>query len=390
MKKILFDLTKTQPVDGSKFHGGGKYGAVVFKKLVEKAPEKVAMFYNESVYLDPSIEELCMKFNIPMERKSSIDVVSAAKKYGGVLYSPLNDPSYIKDPSVHAIVTIHGLRVLEMPYDEYESVYAKRKKLIEKLLGNTFIYKLLLSKKRKNDFIKNWNSRKKSLMSENLSFVTVSNHSKYSLLSFFPTLNENNIKVFYSPSTIDDSISLDDYKNIYGKYFLIVSGNRWLKNSARAILALDEIISEHPDFEGKVVVTGIQNRSELNVKIKNESRFVFRGYVDEVELKGLYHNAHLLVYPSLNEGFGYPPLEAMHEGCPVISSAIASIPEVCGDAVMYFNPYSIPEIKMRILQMENDGTRDLFVNRGIEQQKKILKKQHEDLDLLINYILSFI
>ena len=97
-----------------------------------------------------------------------------------------------------------------------------------------------------------------------------------------------------------------------------------------------------------------------------------------------------LVYPSLNEGFGYPPLEAMHEGCPVIASAIASIPEVCGDAVMYFNPFLISEIKMRILQMEDSSVRTNYVQKAIDRQIIVEKKQKADLDALCEYLLSFL
>lgn len=390
MKKILFDLTKTQPLNGTKFHGGGKYGIAVFKKIVELAPDKIAAYYNESLYIDSVVMKLCQENNIPVVKKSERSVTDAAKMFGGVLYSPLNDSAYLKDSEVHAIVTIHGLRVLEMPYDKYEECYAVGCGTIVRFLKKSLLYKYILERKRKKKFQKDLTQKRITFSKENLSFVTVSNHSKYSLLSFFPELREKNIKVFYSPSTIDDSVSLDDYKNPYGKYFLIVSGNRWLKNSVRAMLALDELITEHPDFEGIVVVTGLKEINEVDVKIKNLDRFVFLEYVEENQLKGLYRHANLLVYPSLNEGFGYPPLEAMHEGCPVVASAIASIPEICGDAVMYFNPFSTAEIKMRILQMENSETKMHFIKKGIEREKIIAKKQAEDLESFAEYILSYI
>jgi glycosyltransferase involved in cell wall biosynthesis len=169
-----------------------------------------------------------------------------------------------------------------------------------------------------------------------------------------------------------------------------VSGNRWIKNSIRALKAFDEIFSERPNSEGKVIITGIKQPKILQKYIKNYSRFEFLDYVDESILNSLYRDAYLFVYPSLNEGFGYPPLEAMAEGTPVIASAIASIPEVCGDAALYFNPFLTSEIKMRILQMESKEVRDEFIKKGIERSSLIRKKQDDDLESLVHQLISFI
>lgn len=391
MKKLLFDLTKVQPVDGSKFHGGGKYGLVVFKKLVEKDSSKIAAFYDESRYIDPSILDLCKEKNIPTVLKSEMCVTDAAKMFGGVLYSPLNDSAYLKDPEVHAIVTIHGLRVLEMPYDEYEGLYKKANvSFFKRFFWGTKLFRMMLKVKRQKEYLNNLTYYRNLLNNENYTFVTVSEHSKNSILSFVPKLGADSIKVFYSPTTIDEHASNENCKNPYGSYFLIVSGDRWLKNAARAIEALDELFSERPQIQENVVITGLKSIDNLSVKIKNKHKFIAVDYVDETCLKSLYQKAKMLIYPSLNEGFGYPPLEAMHEHCPVIASAIASIPEVCGDAVIYFNPYSKAEIKMRILQMMDETVRTQYIEKGTCRQKLIEKKQKEDLDELAQYLMSFV
>jgi glycosyltransferase involved in cell wall biosynthesis len=69
-----------------------------------------------------------------------------------------------------------------------------------------------------------------------------------------------------------------------------------------------------------------------------EGRVVFPGYVDDADLPALYSAAAVFVYPSLYEGFGLPPLEAMACGTPVISSNAASLPEVVGDAALLVDP----------------------------------------------------
>src|SRR5690606_29064703 len=90
-------------------------------------------------------------------------------------------------------------------------------------------------------------------------------------------------------------------------------------------------------------------------RIKNRGQFVFLDYVSERELRALYQNAYLLLYPSLNEGFGYPVLEAMKYGVPVVASSFTSIPEVCGDAALYVNPLAVHEmVKRRLRRCDED------------------------------------
>ena len=73
--------------------------------------------------------------------------------------------------------------------------------------------------------------------------------------------------------------------------------------------------------------------------------------VDDAMLARLYRGATLLVYPSLYEGFGLPPLEAMSAGCPVLVSRTASLPEVCGDAVHYFDPAAEPSLRTELQRL---------------------------------------
>ena len=112
------------------------------------------------------------------------------------------------------------------------------------------------------------------------------------------------------------------------------------------------------------------------------------GYVDDMDLEYLYANAYSFIYPSLNEGFGYPPIEAMHYGIPVLSSPFSSIPEVCGDAVIYFNPFSIDEIKNRILMILEPNIHNHYEELSKQRYDLITKKQNEDLDGLIKYLFN--
>ena len=85
---------------------------------------------------------------------------------------------------------------------------------------------------------------------------------------------------------------------------------------------------------------------------------------DEKKLNKIYSDASLLVYPSLYEGFGLPPLEAMRCGCLVASSNIKPIREVCGDVPIFFNPKNIIDIKQKL---------EKILKSPILQKKKIRK-----------------
>lgn len=93
-----------------------------------------------------------------------------------------------------------------------------------------------------------------------------------------------------------------------------------------------------------------------------------RGYVGKGELLELYRQASLLVFPSLYEGFGLPVLEAMACGTPVACSRAASLPEVGGDAVAYFDPYSIEEMAAVIEQVLDSPSRQAELREGGPKQ----------------------
>ncbi|UBM58076.1 glycosyltransferase [Marinilongibacter aquaticus] len=382
MKKIVFDLTKTQPVGDIKYHGGGRYGEIVFEALANKFFEVVVGFYDSRKWINPKILDICRKRNIELIDSSRFSLNDVANEFGGVVYSPLLERRVTSlDENIIYICTIHGLRTLEMPYDSYSGFYEERR--LVNILKPIFKFKAIL--KRRKELLK----YRETFNLKNLKLITVSHHSKSSILSFIPFLNSKDIPVFYSPSTVSqEKDSHQEVVEARDKYYLIVSGNRWIKNSLRAMIAIDQIFEERPSIEGKVIVTGVGNVDVFKRHIKHLERFEFLEYVSESELEHLYKYAFLFIYPSLNEGFGYPPLEAMSFGTPIIASAIASIPEICGDAVSYFNPYSIDEIKMRILQMEDSNYRDTFLDLMQKRFDFVSQRQRDDLSRLTDFIYS--
>ena len=84
------------------------------------------------------------------------------------------------------------------------------------------------------------------------------------------------------------------------------------------------------------------------------AQVVHAGGVNDAQLKALYQHALALVFPSLDEGFGLPPLEALGLGCPVAAAQIGAMPEVCGDAVLYFDPHSAEAILAAMIRLKDD------------------------------------
>jgi glycosyltransferase involved in cell wall biosynthesis len=126
--------------------------------------------------------------------------------------------------------------------------------------------------------------------------------------------------------------------------FLLYPANRWPhKNHERLFQAFAAVRRERPELS--LVLTGAGHGRVLPDGV------VSRGRVPDDDLVELYRSAAALVFPSLYEGFGLPPLEAMACGCPVAVSRAASLPEVCGEAAVYFDPESVEDIARGIAQV---------------------------------------
>jgi glycosyltransferase involved in cell wall biosynthesis len=125
--------------------------------------------------------------------------------------------------------------------------------------------------------------------------------------------------------------------------FLLYPANRWPhKNHQRLFEAFAIVRRERPEL--RLVLTGSGHEGTTTPGVE------LRGWVSFDELAELYRRAAALVFPSLYEGFGQPPLEAMACGCPVAVSRVTSLPEICGDAAEYFDPNSPEDIAAATLR----------------------------------------
>jgi glycosyltransferase involved in cell wall biosynthesis len=147
---------------------------------------------------------------------------------------------------------------------------------------------------------------------------------------------------------------------VTGKYLLYVGNYYPYKNIVRLIDALPSVIDKHPGFKLILVGRADEFKKELNEAITAngvEESVVFTGFVTDSELANLYQHASLYVFPSLSEGFGLPGLEAMSYGLPVAASTATCIPEVLGDAAVYFDPVDTTDMARVIDETLSDPKR---------------------------------
>lgn len=145
---------------------------------------------------------------------------------------------------------------------------------------------------------------------------------------------------------------------IEGEYFLYLGTLEPRKNLVRLIQAYEILCSRHGDAP-KLVIAGGKGWQYADIfsaaaPLRAEGNILFADYVSVSALAALYSGAVAFVFPSLYEGFGLPPLEAMACGTPVIVSDAASLPEVVGDAALLVDPYSVETIAEAMQRVLND------------------------------------
>jgi glycosyltransferase involved in cell wall biosynthesis len=125
------------------------------------------------------------------------------------------------------------------------------------------------------------------------------------------------------------------------------------------LIIIGDELSKHPDLRRTVIRGGVQN----------DVRFM--GFIPIEMLRVFYDAAKIFVFPSLYEGFGLPPLEAMAHGTPVVTSNTSSLPEVVGNAAVLVNPENVFEISRAMHRMLTDQPlRERMKAAGIEQARR--------------------
>tara|TARA_X000000368_G_scaffold402024_1_gene375497 strand:+ start:2577 stop:3674 length:1098 start_codon:yes stop_codon:yes gene_type:complete len=203
--------------------------------------------------------------------------------------------------------------------------------------------------------------------------IAISNNTKKDLMEFY-NINESKITTIYHGPTsnlIDINSEIRKTAEFSKPYLLYVGHRSGYKNFNLLINAIG--LSNKLKKNINVIAFGGLpfNKEEITLisKAGLKSSQVVHIVGNDNRLKNLYQNAEAFVYPSLYEGFGMPPLEAMSNDCPVISSNTSSMPEVIGDAAEYFNPESAEDLLKAIKNVIFSNRKNELINLGSKRVK---------------------
>jgi len=218
--------------------------------------------------------------------------------------------------------------------------------------------------------------------------LTVSEYSKQDILKFFNHIPED--KIFVTPLAANSEFKpLDkDYcKNIIknsfnfnSPYILYIGGFSSRKNARDLITAFDNISKElnkpHVLLLGGSVKDEGKKLIEYAQSLNSNNNIIFTGFIEDKLLPILYNGAEVFVYPSLYEGFGLPPLEAMSCMTPVITTNVTSIPEVTKDNCILIEPNNIIALEDSLLNLlNNDLIREELSKKGYARSKELSWKE---------------
>jgi glycosyltransferase involved in cell wall biosynthesis len=209
-----------------------------------------------------------------------------------------------------------------------------------------------------------WTIRKSALV------ITDSDHSRATLIDRYDLDPARVIRIHFA---VDHSLFRPAARR--REPFLLYPANRWRhKNHETLFEALAILRRAKPEL--RLLLTGSGHDTH-----PNPDGVTVLGHVSKDALVELYQTAAAVVFPSLYEGFGLPVLEAMACGCPVACSNVASLPEVCGDAAVLFDPRSPGDIAAAVLKVLDES--EQYSARGLVQASKFTwsstARQHEDV-----------
>ncbi len=377
--KLLYDLAGIYQAR-SPVHGGGVYARSLLSEILKldegrsAGVQITALVPPDLDTCDPRLARLLAAADVPQQEigaAGDLSLVLAAGSGWDAYYTalPYDLPQRLPRGTpdhIPVIGTVHGLRDFDLVFDRHYRSYLRNPVVRARMsLRSCAPGRYLRHMRRRFEELFR-------LLDGNL--ITVSNHTKYQLLVEFPELSPDRIDVIPPLSDLGERGAADTDSapaRVHGlepgRYLLLISCDRPVKNAFRVLEALEH--KNVPDADHLAVAcVGFRPHQVAAAGRwypRTSKRAVFIPYVDREELDALFAGAVAFLYPSISEGFGYPPLEAMRAGTPVIASPHTAITEVCADAVLYANPYSTSEIAARLAHLlAEPAVREELIRRG--------------------------
>ncbi|MFA6304761.1 MAG: glycosyltransferase family 1 protein [Patescibacteria group bacterium] len=340
---------------GGNLTGVGFYAYKLLEKLFELDQENQYVLFSNSIkenkiaqqlvkgknttYYSKKIPNKLFNFSLKFLGKPYLD-----RLVGGadIFWFP-NLNFWSVSPGCPTIVTVHDLSFIKT-----SELYSPKMRLWHKAIG--------INQKLKNA----------------AKIVAVSQSTKDDLITTYDLLPDK-IKVIYpGPIEVKNYLPKTLPFDLPDKYILFLGTLEPRKNIIGIIKAFH--LLNNPQYH--LVLAGgagwqYSKLIQLVRQLKLGNRVKFLGYVTPAQQSELYQRADLFVWPSFYEGFGFPPLEAMRAGVPVIASANSSMPEVLAQAAILVDPYNIKEIAQTMhLALSDNNLRSKLIANGFEQVKK--------------------
>lgn len=200
--------------------------------------------------------------------------------------------------------------------------------------------------------------------------ITISNYVRDDIVKNFHVRESKITTTYNSADSLPTPAKPVD--GLLNKRFIMYVGRHQPhKNLERLIRAHQILLKNFPELVLAIVGKEDDATKVLRTKIPGSNNVVFTGFVGDDQLRWLYEHTSSYVFPSLSEGFGLPGLEAMVHGAPVASSNATCLPEIYGDAVLYFDPMNIDDIAEKIETIiNNKEVRNDLVRKGKIQAAK--------------------
>lgn len=209
----------------------------------------------------------------------------------------------------------------------------------------------------------------KRIASTNQHIMTPSQYTKEAYCSF-SGISPDQVTVTYEAADISIG-KTTTYDHPFSSYILYVGQQSDYKNIVRLAAAHQKLLAHRPDLG--LILVGKLNKSARANKALFESNgytnILFTDFIPNTQRDWLYQHAEAYIFPSLMEGFGLPGLEAMGYGTPVVSSNATCLPEIYGDAALYFDPENVNDMAAAIERVLSDTS----------LQKSLVKKGYARL-----------